>query len=55
MMNAISISFTEKEMQAFIQALDLAVKAGGLNVVNNIAMLQHKVVTAIQEAQKAEG
>ena len=48
-----NVTFTNQEMQALIQMLDLATKAGGLQVAGAAFMLQQKLQTAVQAAQEA--
>ena len=50
----INISFTEQELNALVQMLDLAVKAGGLNVAGAAFMLQQKLAAAVQATQVAQ-
>lgn len=44
----IKVTFNEQEMQALVQMLDLAVKAGGLNVAGAAFILQQKIVSAFE-------
>ncbi len=43
------IEFTKDEATALNQLIDLAVKAGGLNVAEASVILSRKIVAAIQE------
>lgn len=47
----INVSFTEQELAALVQLLDLAVKAGGLNAAGAAFMLQQKIAAAVQATQ----
>lgn len=47
----INVNFTEQELAAMVQLLDIAVKAGGLNVAGAAFMLQQKFAAAVQANQ----
>ena len=45
------VTFNEQELQGLLSLIDLAVKAGGLQVAGPAFVLQQKLVTAYQAAQ----
>lgn len=45
-----AISFSNQELQALMQLLDLAVKAGGLQAATPAVVIQQKIMAAVQEA-----
>lgn len=47
----LNISFSNQEVQALLQLMDIAVKAGGLQVAPAAVVLQQKFVHALQEPQ----
>ena len=49
-----SIDFTADELNALIQLLDIATKAGGLQVAQAALPVAVKVQTALNEAKKDE-
>lgn len=46
----INMSFTQQELHAMIQLMDLAVKSGGLQVAPAAVVLQQKIMAAVQAA-----
>jgi hypothetical protein len=44
-----SIEFTEQELQVLTQLLDIAVKAGGLNVAEAASVLARKISQEIEQ------
>ena len=49
-----TIEFTDQELQVLTQLLDIAVKAGGLNVAVAATVLAKKISQEIQQPQFAE-
>jgi hypothetical protein len=50
----IAPQFTPQEYDALMDLMDLGVKAGGLKVATNAAVLAQKLTTALQAAQTAQ-
>jgi hypothetical protein len=50
----IAPQFTPQEYDALMDLIDLGVKAGGLKVATNAAVLGQKLATALQAAQTAQ-
>lgn len=50
----INVSFTDNELQALLQLLDVAVKAGGLQVVGPSFVIQQKLLAAVQDSNMLE-
>lgn len=50
----INVSFTEQELTATLQLMDIAVKANGLQVAPAAVAIQQKLVNAFQEANTPE-
>ena len=48
----IQVTFTAQETQALGQLLDLATKAGGLQVAGAALTIQNKLIEAVQAAQE---
>lgn len=46
----IQVTFSEQELQATLQLMDIAVKAGGLQVAGPAVVVQQKLMQAYQEA-----
>lgn len=49
-----TIEFTDQELQVLTQLLDIAVKAGGLNVAEAATVLAKKISQEIEQPQFAE-
>tara|TARA_Y100001938_G_C8084496_1_gene431118 strand:+ start:170 stop:373 length:204 start_codon:yes stop_codon:yes gene_type:complete len=49
-----TIEFTDQELQVLTQLLDIAVKAGGLNVAEAATVLAKKISQEIERPQFAE-
>ena len=49
-----TIEFTDQELQVLTQLLDIAVKAGGLNVAEAATVLAKKISQEIEHPQFAE-
>ena len=49
-----TIEFTDQELQVLTQLLDIAVKAGGLNVAEAASVLARKISQEIEQPQFAE-
>ena len=49
-----TIEFTDQELQVLTQLLDIAVKAGGLNVAEAATVLSKKISQEIEQPQFAE-
>ena len=49
-----TIEFTDQELQVLTQLLDIAVKAGGLNVAEAATVLAKKISQEIEQHQFAE-
>lgn len=47
----IKLELTEQEMNALTALMDLGVKAGGLNVAINAAILLQKLTKAVEDAK----
>lgn len=50
----INVSFSEQELTAVLQLMDIAVKANGLQVAPAAVAIQQKLVIAFQEASNPQ-